>query len=228
MSKVVFKIADNILFQKIIIHLEENNIEYFARKMDDSAFPVLNQEQEIEVSEKFADEVSKFLEEDVQKVIVEEPNNPIASKPSKNNNFFIIALSIYAIVISLVALRYWYISQKIDKNFDYQWSADNTTLTLRNKYIKGFVVKYYDANYDDNWEKVEAFSNGDLKSISVDLNENGLLEKTTDFNSLGEINGIYDDDDENGIFDRSLIILENGDTLSFVDTNKNGVMELKK
>jgi hypothetical protein len=88
------------------------------------------------------------------------------------------------------------------------------------------VCKYYDTNYDKNFERTEEFAKGNLATESRDEDENGFFEKIYQYDQQGRIVAVNEDEDQDGLIDKFYIVMQKGDTLFFVDSDKNGVFEL--
>jgi len=149
---------------------------------------------------------------------------------SKNNNILLNILILYAVVMTIFSFKYYdyYRENNNDNNFTYKLSHDNTSLKVRRSSTNELFAIYYDKNYDYNYEKIEGIHKGRIIAEWIDENEDGIPELEKWYGTDGSTACLYKDLNEDGINDSVIIILENNDTLNFVDYNKNGKLELMK
>jgi hypothetical protein len=113
----------------------------------------------------------------------------------------------------------------VDKNYIAEWNVGNTILTLHEKKGGSVYLRYYDENYDYNYEAVEVYRGDKIAHISFDEDENGKVEKTIYYNELGQIVSTYKDLNLDGSFDYGETILECGDTVIIIDRDFDGQYE---
>lgn len=232
MKEITILVLDEITFLNIENHLEESDIEYTQRLLSNSSFGSLNEYQSFaEITIKTGDE------EKILKVIEKEQYNnrlqiSIAeTKGRKWSNYIKAGLIIYSILVTLICFKYWHLSYiaSSDRNFDIKWNSDNTILNYIDKKTKKPVASYVDENYDLNYELQYGYYQGKGPiSISYDEDENGYYEKVEHYSVDGRTAGWYLDADQDGLFEYSVTILENGDTLTAVDPDQNGIMEIEE
>jgi len=225
MAEVIVSIENEIELSRVTTLLDENLIPYRVSKMADSSFPSLSiiGRFEITISEKDYNDFLRLVEKvyPIRRVLEE----PKKTKPNR----FKVGLILYAFVMTVLFVKYYHIEERnnTQKNFEYQWNYDNTVLTVSHKKTGDISDVYYDMNYDFNYEKVISYKNGIKTVMFLDNDEDGQIEQQIFYDKTGEIIGKYNDDDRDGYFDNGLIILDNGDSLKFIDQNKNGVYEQK-
>jgi hypothetical protein len=239
-EKVIFKIDNELTYFKLVALLETNKIWYIARRVENNLYPSLNLVGiygEITVLEQDSEKVERFLEKkeysdsELSTEIVEgnytdkeiEKEAPKA-KRNRTQTFLVI----YAIVMTLITLRYWYANKNYqeDKNYTYNWNIDVTAFKTVLKGSMDVTTIYYDRNYDLNFEKSISYNNGYKISESFDSNENGINERVNFFNKKGELTGYNINVDEDNCFEQLCIIMENRDTLYFVDKDRNYMFEV--
>ena len=223
MKERIISIDDRIEWLKVKALLEENNIPYREKGVSDSTFPSLTNDGliEIVISEDFSDSFFRLVEK-------EYPSRTQEVK-EKKVNISRILLWVYAIVMTGLFWKYYDLNRKNsdDKNFTYEWSFDNVSLVSKEKRTGKVSAVYIDANFNNNYEKIESYTHGKLTVESFDRNEDGFIDKEIIWGLNGKLSAIYLDTDYDRIFEESLTILENGDTLKFKDRNKNGIVELE-
>lgn len=211
----VASVVDLMLLEKI---LADNGIEFTRRSITNPAFPIISAEESHEVE--FQESVP-----DVENPVEEE----VSWKKKRRKRLYIMAaLTIYAVAASVLLLKYWDISRRsgADKNFIFEWNTMNTMLNVIHKGDLSFHSQYYDGNYDGNYESIESFAKDRLMIRSTDRDENGLNERMEYFGMDGRRTGVSVDNDQDGLYDTSTMVLQDGRTLHFVDHNLDGVFEL--
>jgi|GEM_PF-4356512 len=140
---------------------------------------------------------------------------------NKNNTRLIVGLLLYALAMTGLFAKYFHINHlnSMDKNIEYDWTSHNEVLISRNKLTGEISTRHYDQNFDHNYEKIITVINGLDMSESLDVNENGITEHVDYFSTEGSFMGSQIDADEDGLYERSMYILENGDTLRLFDRN---------
>jgi hypothetical protein len=212
--------------------LDKVNIRFIERSFTDSSFPSLdnlNIYGEIIIEIEYQDKVDALLRRinstNDYKVFLQDI-------PQKAKLSFVqLGLIAYSIVVTILFLKYWHLEAKAstEKNFDVSWTFDNTSIIYKDKKSNKISFIYTDANFDGNFEKIEIYANGlGATSISKDRNEDGHFEEMIYYSLNNEYSGRSLDIDNNQMHEYYEMILENKDTLIFVDENQNGIMELKK
>ncbi|KOY86486.1 hypothetical protein AD998_10315 [bacterium 336/3] len=237
-EKVIFKIDNELTYFKLVALLEANKIWYIARRVENNLYPSLNFVGiygEITVLEQDSEKVESFLEKkeysdsELSSEITENncTNTEIDKAPKAKKNRTQTFLVIYAIVMTLVALRYWYANKNYqeDKNYTYHWNIDATALKTVLKKSSDVTTISYDRNYDLNFEKSVGYVKGYKSSETFDSNENGIIERMNLFNNKGDLVGYSINVDEDFSFEQSCIILENKDTLYLLDKDRNCMFE---
>lgn len=216
--------ASEIEQQKLIDFLEIGSIPYRLEKKGDDVLPSINPSRHFEFD--IDDRYAALLSE----VIGELPSAIVLSSPpaqSSRKRFASRLIWTYAIIISLLFLRYWYLTAPHYKNFDIAWNASGTVLTMTDKRTGKVASRSWDRNYNFNEEEYLVYVNGQGPVIAYfDNNEDGYFEETFYYDLEGNLTGIYEDLDFDKLNDRAWFILENGDTIRLEDRNKNTIWEL--
>lgn len=231
--QVTYRIESELDFKRMVTSLTESGILFTARVYPDSSFPsfaqsrpygdiVVNQEDELQLRAL----IEKLTGTQPQRV-----DQVIRNKQSKRRNVWQTILLGYAIVISIVCLKYWYTNHRSseDKNHTYEWSYDTQDFISIRKDNGVIVSRSRDANYDMNFESAMSYSReGAPLAQWRDVNEDGFYDEIFFYNLKGEQIGIQYDRDNDGISEEVVMILEDKDTLRLVDMDENGVLEIKK
>lgn len=139
-----------------------------------------------------------------------------------------IIITILSIVIIVLSFLYYNLKKENkylmdSKNFSLEWSENEEILYSYWKNNNKLANKFIDKNYDNNYEVITVHDiYGNRVLSNYDLNENGVFEKSINYNSYGNIIGKCVDKDEDGAFEEFSIILENNNELTFIDLNNNG------
>ncbi|TRX58435.1 hypothetical protein FNH22_13905 [Fulvivirga sp. M361] len=230
MKKIVLSILDEITFLSIEKDLDELGVTYTQRPLSDSSFVSLNELQsfgEIIIKTDNTESIQKLLVNPAYKGRLQVSSSEI--KVSERPNYIQRGLIVYSILITVFFAKYWHIDyiNSSDKNFNIHWNYSNTRLDYVDKKSKKVVHSFFDANYDLNYELQYEYNQGKGPvSIRYDNDENGYYEKVELFTLNGEYSGVYFDSNQNGLYEFSLTILENGDTLKLRDTNEDGFMKI--
>jgi len=233
METVAYQIESELDFHRITSALEDANIPYTFKKYSDSTFPALGINKvfgEISVSSVHDHDLKTWIRE----LTNTEPKllySKTAAKSRKGKSNWTIALIAYAVVISVLCFKYWFFSYRNaqDKNNRFEWSADGQDLMMINKETGKITHRYTDANYDLNFEESRMFSKDGVNIAEFkDQNEDGVYEIGFLYNLNREPIGAQFDRDNDGIFEELLFILENGDTVKLLDSNRNGFLEIQK
>lgn len=227
MSEIVVYIENELEWIRVTNLLKDSDFPYNANKVSDATFPSLSQADKYEIVIS-ANDYDDFLKL-VGKVYPIKRIDPEPAAPQPRTSRFKTALVLYSLIMTILFVKYFYIerSNSTDKNFEYEWSLDNSKLTISHKKTGDLSAIYYDTNYDLNYEKVVAYHKGTKTSASFDKDEDGQIEHEVVYDKTGRIIGVNTDYDGDGFFDYGLMLLENGDSLEFMDQNKNGVFQLK-
>lgn len=225
MFQRVIQIENEIEWLKIKDLLEEHEIPYSFRKTNDSAFPSLNENSiQIIIPEQFSQLFFRLTEKEFNSKIIQ-----TESKPSKS---WIIPLFLilYGVGMTFLFLKYYKMHSRnsSDKNFEYHWSFNNTRLQLKHKTTKEITSIFYDENFDFNYEKIEDYFKHKKVGESFDLNEDGFPEIHNFYGKNGQYAGSNIDSDKDRLFDKLILVLENNDSLIFIDQNRNGIYERLK
>ncbi|MGD1839389.1 MAG: hypothetical protein ACFB0B_00605 [Thermonemataceae bacterium] len=171
----------------------------------------------------------RLVEKDIPSEIVATTTLPEYSSHRKKSfrGWYIAGLSVFGIVMSLLCLRYYDITQKSsrDKNFRYEWSVNNDKLSVYHKQTGELVSISYDKNYDYNFEKLEVYFQGVRMEEFIDENEDGWFEVIKLFDKKGNLVSKNSDTNGDSLHDRIEFTLENGEKYLFVDNNQNGIYE---
>ena len=229
MYQRIIEIGNEIESLKVKTLLESNGVPIVLKPIQDSAFPALENKQNLYhliIPEEYSSTYFRLIENDYPNKLIEINKEEKSSK----TKFWLYLMIGYGVIMSLLFLKYFDINRKnsSDKNFTYRWSYDNTELNLVSKATKRVHTVYVDKNFDLNYEKIVAYIGGRKVSASIDKDENGIYEEVRFFDLQGNNAGISLDEDQDGLFETSTMILENREKLIFVDKNKNGLFELKK
>ncbi|MFN8864485.1 MAG: hypothetical protein ACK5W1_09240 [Flavobacteriales bacterium] len=232
MQQVIYRLETEIDFQRVTVSLTESGIPFTYILHSNSSFPSLN------LPQAFGD-IAVPLEHElalctmIQELTGRQPlrvGESTRRKSGKKIRIWQVLLISYAVLISLICLRYWYLNQRTqgEKFYTPEWSFDARELILRSKET-GLISDFYqDANYDHNFELSIVHSKAGIPMyVWKDLNEDGYFEESISYNVNGEKTGFRFDRDNNGIDEEVLIILENGDTLKLYDSNQDGTFEIK-
>lgn len=237
MEKYTFQIQDEFTYWRIIGFLDENKIEYSCRKIESSLFPSFNHGGEIEVFAQDVPTVEELLrgEEDspTETNVYKSASQALPTQTTQSgttwNKWWYWLLG-YSLLMTVLFIRYFLIAQvgTKDKNISYEWNATATALYARHTKTKELLQKNYDANYDKNFERIEQFAKGNLIAELKDEDENGFFEKNYQYDQEGRITSVDEDTDQDGLIDKFYMVMQKGDTLFFVDSDKNGIFELVK
>ena len=243
MRYISFEIHNKLDFFAITNALSNQNIEYTARNLQDSAFPKMIQLDPFGVIEVKEDDVEtvKLI---IEQLKLSQPSTttfskelPIENKPflksssnsSKLKTILFLAIA-YGVFVSFYAFKL-HKSQKLqntDKNFIYEWNKGGEILTTKLKYSTKIVTISHDYNYDDNWEAMTTYSiDKKHKGMYSDKDENGFFENVV-YYSNNKYTGKQSDRNNDANFDYSEFILENGDTLVLVDNDFDGFYHIKE
>ncbi len=231
--QVTYRIESELDFKRLVSSLTESGILYNTRIYPDSSFPsfsqsraygdiVVNLENELEL---------RSLIESLTGTRPQRVDQVIKNDKSKRKNVWQTILIAYAIVVSVVCLKYWYITHRSteDKNHTFEWSLDTQDLITRSKETGVIIGRSRDANYDLNFESAMGYSRDGARLIEWrDLNEDGFFEEVIFYNLKGEQIGIQYDRDNDGISEEVIMLLEGKDTLRLVDFDENGVHDITR
>lgn len=232
MNHVTYRLESEIDFQRITSTLNELKVSYSARKYSDSNFPSLSLQQgfgDVTVSADKEMELRSMIEK-LTGTTPQLVNQFSSQKSGKKLGVLQILLISYAVIVSLLCLRYWYINYRTseDKNSTFEWDFDAQVLIAKRKDSGIISERSIDANYDQNFEVIISYSKQGVRLVEWnDLNEDGYYEMVLTYNLKGEKTGLQVDRDNDGLSDEVLIVLNNGDTLKLYDSNKDGTLEMK-
>jgi len=232
MNCVTYRLESELDFQRVTSSLNESRITYTARKYSDSNFPSLDLQQgfgDVTVSVDSEMELRSMIEE-LTGTKPQRVKQFVSQNGGKGVNTRQILLIPYAVIVSLICLRYWYLNYRTseDKNSTFEWSFDAQDLITKRKATGMISARSIDANFDQNFELTMSYSKEGVRIVeSKDLNEDGYYEETSFYNLKGEITGVQFDRDNDGITEEVIIVLNNGDTLKLYDSNKDGTLEMQ-
>jgi hypothetical protein len=228
MKKIIIQSSTDVSHSLLTSELSSNDITYSERTLTDTSFPSLNSAfGELTLSYEFKHDIEIIF----KKLGSKDYTVTIAEQNNLMQKYVRTGLITYSIIMTLMFLKYLHIDylNTIDKNFNIKWNHSNVILTYSDKKTGELVSRYKDSNYDNNFELSETYINGIGPTVVFqDRNENGFNEDISYFDFSGNYIGMSQDIDEDGSLDIYQMILENGDTLNFKDSNRNGVMELEK
>lgn len=231
MNSITFQIDSELDFHRITDALKTADIPYVYQKYTDAAFPAIG------VGKPFGTITISSLYEENLKTLIQELTHTApkliqsTSAEKVNKSIWSIILITYAIAISLLCFRYWFINYRNaqDKNNRFEWSIDGQDLMMINKKTGTITHRYTDSNYDLNFEESKMYSkDGFTIGEFNDMNEDGIYEAGYLYNLKNELIAAQFDHNHDGIYEEIFFILENGDTLKLIDTNKNGFLEIPK
>lgn len=228
MGNITFTIENEQDCNRITGLLEEAEIPYAIRKYSDSTFPSFGQGRpyaEITVDESQKDKLQTLFSEEQEVLVSNNVENPA---PKKKYNILQIALIIYAVIATILLLKYVHLNtiSTYSKNYHYQWNYNNTVLAMISKKTGKTLTKWFDVNYDFNYEFTQEYSNNGDRTEIFDFNEDGFNESVYYYNKYNQLVGKSFDWDADGVYDQHETILENKDTLVFTDKDANGWSEL--
>lgn len=232
MNYVTYRLESEFDFQRVTSSLNESKISFTARKYSDSNFPSLDMHQgfgDVTVLVDSEMELRSMIEE-LTGTQPRRVNQFVSKNVIKKVNKRKILLIAYAVIVSIICLRFWYLSYRTsqDKNNTSEWSLDLQDLITKRKKTDIIVSRYTDANYDQNFESTIFYSKEGVRLLeSKDLNEDGFYEENFFYNLKGENTGAQFDRDNDGITEELIFVLNNGDTLKLFDSNKDGTFELQ-
>ncbi len=232
MNHVTYRLESELDFQSITLSLNESRISYTARKYSDSNFPSLDLQQgfgDVTVSVNSEMELRSMIEE-LTGTKPQRVKQFVSQNGGKGVSTRQILLISYAVVVSLICLRYWYLNYRTseNKNSTFEWSLDAQVLITKRKSTGMISARSIDANFDQNFELTMSYSKEGVRIVeSKDLNEDGYYEETSFYNLKGERTGVQFDRDNDGITEEVIIVLNNGDTLKLYDSNKDGTLEMQ-
>lgn len=205
-------------------YLNENNIPFADPNLNRSSLPHLNSLEsvnQIMIEEKYSQLVFKQLDDDINTELILPDANASYKK-------YVIGLAVLSFVFGILLLKYYKINQRASysPNFDSSWNMTNTKLSMNFKKDGQLHAKYYDQNIDYNFELISEFRDGLVVENYFDVDENGVIEKWESYNSQSEIIGGAMDSNQDGIWESTFYVLENGDTIKLVDSNNNGHFDL--
>jgi len=225
MHQRVIQIENELEWIQVQGILEENDIPFMSSQIKNTAFPDLHTDRkysQIVIPDEYSRQYFKLVDN-------EYPNQIIASdNKTGNTKLWLYLLIVYGLVMSLLLLKYYQISQResSSKNFVYERSTDNTYFSVKNKQSNELVAIFTDSNFDNNEEKIESYSAGQRYILQLDADENGTFEEFNFFSPQGELSGKSIDSNQDGRLNIISIVLENKDTLLLVDENSNGFFEI--
>jgi hypothetical protein len=232
MDFVTYRLGSELDFQRITSSLDESNIPYTTRKYSDTNFPSFDLKQgfgdvtvPVDSEKELRSMIEKLTNKKAQRV-----NQFVSQSSGKRVNALQILLVSYAIIVSLVCARYWYLNYRNseDKNSTFEWSFNAQDLITIRKATGMTTARSIDANFDQNFELTMSYSKDGVRLVEwKDFNEDGYYEETSYYNLHGERTGIQFDRDNDGITEEVIIVLEIGDTLKLYDSNKDGTLELQ-
>jgi hypothetical protein len=232
MRKYIIKIYSEVILVSLKKDLIENDFIFQERVISDSSFPSLNDLNgisEVTISIKEDSGLISILSKQEYKGKIE--LRVLDIKPSKKVDKLKVGLIIYAILITILFLRFWYLDylNSSDKNFEYKWNTNLTRQDVTNKKTQKIESSYFDENYDFNYELQYSYFNGKGPvMVRRDKDENGYAEVVEFYNLEGNLYAYYQDLNNDAWFDYSYLIIEGGDTLLLVDSDMNGFYEIKK
>lgn len=225
MKERILFIQNTFEWAKLENILSANQVLYRLNEIRDSSFPSNDQSVEIIISEKDFEQFVKPSDVVYESKIFERRDPKF-----KRYGIWQILLFLYAIGMTMLFLKYYNINSKsgVDKNFEHNWNYNNTALTLKEKKTNQVAFVYFDANFDNNYERVEGYTNGKKHMVNYDADENGVFEKINYYDLNGVLSGRSTDSDSDGLFNRMMFILEDGRQLNLIDLDKNGVYEIER
>jgi hypothetical protein len=227
MDSIIISAENEIELQRILDALDTRAIPCLVKRYADSSFPSITQGKpfaEISIDVKYRTTVNEILSNLLNRVPEYKAQPGAKSRWSASFIF----MMIYSLLISVVALRYWYIHKKssIDKNFDFQWSYDGSWLHSVNKTTGKDANLYIDENLNYSFEEILTYSDSGLMvTKSIDRNENGRYEQFLNYNHSGDLVIKMDDIDDDGVIDEMHIAVQGKKALRLVDKNKDGIFE---
>ena len=84
---------------------------------------------------------------------------------------------------------------------------------------------FIDENYDLNFERTELYAHDKRVGLYLDEDENGIQETSIEYNLAGKRKGIAYDENQDGLFDKWIIDLEDGRKIELIDSNHDGNYE---
>lgn len=227
MYQRIIQIENEIEWIEVQRILERNDIPFMSNQVQNTAFPDLNTHKkyhQIVIPDQCSEQYFNLIESGYPNKIITLDEKTGSSKLLL---YFIIA---YGVVMSLLFLKYYQVSQRgvSSKNFVYEWSTDSTQSFTKSKQSNELLAVFTDRNFDDNYEKIESYSTGQIYITQLDIDENGTFEEFNFFSTQGEFSGKSTDTNQDGRLNTILIVLENRDTLLLIDENSNGFFEIAK
>lgn len=222
-------------FNTLVNRLEAEGIPNIISAHQDSVFPALDTTQnfgEIRVHSEDKAKITRLLEElpfDVR--LLEVAEEETTDTPQKSPNYLAIVLGIALALCLLAYIRDHRILARssADKNYWYEWSTSGDALEVRSKSSGIVHSRYFDENFDLNYEKAETYIYPDvLNTVSLDEDEDGFFDKTIFYTADGQYVGSSGDTTGQKFLDYMEIIIETGDTLHFEDQNENGIWEWRR
>jgi hypothetical protein len=237
MDRIVARFSSQLEFNRAIGLLEGKNIPHQKREFGYNPYPTPIPNAsigEITVDGTDRDAFVEVLsaDKDSGNLVVVETIREVAVNKSKNKlvlKLFLVVFILGTVIASGLAYKYLKMAESAyySKNFDYEWSFDNSTLYTRDTLNGQIVSTCWDKNYNHNFEKCEGIDYLGNITLSIDADEDGYYEQTHHFNKERKLTGEYHDRDHDGFLEYYATYLESKDTLLFLDANMNGIWEME-
>jgi hypothetical protein len=238
MDKIKFIANNESEFVTIMTWLEEFEVPYQVKMLQNpthSSLNILRPLAEFYIPEENAKDLGDFLISRRNNIALQESEvemqeeNKTPAEMNKKKNRSMLVLGIYALVVSVIAIRYYYLEkqQSTDKNFKWDWNYDFTELTLSYRKTNKALVVSYDKNRDYNFERAELYHLGKLYSVEYDFDEDGYTDSKMFYSKPDNYIGCMKFYNNDPFIDYQEIVLQSGDTLRLYDADQNGILELK-
>jgi hypothetical protein len=237
MNLIHVRCQTEIDYQRLIAFFETEQIPHRGQELDSKVFPVGNEGRyfgEITIPGAYQDQVQTLLQEigfESFSIFIEQsPEQWRSQKPQKVNftKFMAWAMTATTLVTSVLAVKYWRQAQlRINPNFRYEWSLDNTRYHQVDKKTDAIITTFSDANWNNNFESITSYwTDGSISNVATDKDENGYFELSEAYAKDGKRSNMVIDLDGDGDFDYSETYLDNNEVIRFTDSDKNGRWEI--
>lgn len=227
MKKLLIQCKTSAAFESCKQELSFRTVAYFEKEYSNNNLFCA----EIEIDFEHKSDVQEWLHIYAKDVILTQliPYQKLEDT-KKKYRYALASLVIYALLASILCYKYWHFYQlsSFSKNFESNWSADNSVLCTKVIKTQEISSMFYDKNLDANWEMTETYNQNRLQNKVIDQNEDGFWDKSYQYDDKNNIIEQIEDRDKDTFWDNMFMVLENGDTLHFEDANRNGVWELKQ
>lgn len=223
MYQRIISVSNEVDASGIRAILEENGVPYSIKNLHENALTSIEADHysiEIIFPEEHSLPVFRSLTQNYPTRITEIETNPRFTPKLWQYLTFI-----YAAIVTVFLIKYYQLATRLDKNYDISWSLDNTYLKQVHKTKAGIAYYLTDRNYDNNYEKQEMYINNRKFTIFHDQNEDGLFETIDYLTITGKTAGRNFDKDANGIYEEIFLVMPQGDKLTLMDKDQDGLYE---